>query len=200
MLIIVVLRGLKGCLCFRGELSGCNDCRGPWSDPWNPCYKRLSNRGESSRDYNRLEKWQGSTILFYYFGWVTTKLIPQYANLFRRCLCSCIHPHSWQYDLLQNEISMLLVWVCCLCHGDVTILSCGIIVPMFVWNPILDFICDWFHIATFLSWLCRSSWCMLTDQYKVILLETIIESQQNKCTHSPLKIRKGINLFQLWIC
>ena len=30
--------------------------------------KRLSNRGESSRDYNRFEKWQGSTIIFYYFG------------------------------------------------------------------------------------------------------------------------------------
>ena len=75
----------------------------------NDFVKRLSNGGESSRDYNRFEKRQGSTILFYYFGRVTTKLIPQYVNLFRRCLCSCIHPHSWQYDLLQNEISMLLV-------------------------------------------------------------------------------------------
>ena len=34
----------------------------------NDFVKRLSNRGESSRDYNRFEKWQGSTILFYYFG------------------------------------------------------------------------------------------------------------------------------------
>ena len=71
--------------------------------------KRLSNGGESSRDNYRFEKWQRSTILFYYFGRVTTKLIPQYANLFRRCFCSCIHPHSWQYDLIQNEISILLV-------------------------------------------------------------------------------------------
>ena len=56
---------------------------------------------------------------------------------------------SWSLRNLQNQISPLLVGVCCFCQSDVTLFSCRIIVSLFVWYPIPDFICDRFLIATF---------------------------------------------------
>ena len=88
---------------------------------------------------------------------------------------------------------MLLIGVCSLSAGDVTLLPRWIRVAILVRQPILDLISDWFHIATFSARLNRSSWCITYDQ-TFILWDAIFLAVQTNQSIFTLKNKKGSQL------